>query len=86
MGGQIIGAKIVSAPKQHNSGEKKRAIKAGEVPQEWQDKPAKIVKKNHDAGWTVKYPKPRRPVETPSSIAAKQHDISFPIFGFKNHA
>jgi hypothetical protein len=34
MGGHIVDATIVSAPKQHKSDEEKRAIKNGEVPQE----------------------------------------------------
>jgi len=86
MGGQIIDATIVSAPKQHNTDEEKRAIKAGEVPQEWQDKPAKLAQKDRDARWTVKYSKAKKPVDTPSSTAAKQHDIAIPLFGYKNHA
>jgi transposase, IS5 family len=86
MGGQIVDATIVSAPKQHNTDEEKRAIKAGEVPQEWQDKPAKLAQKDRDARWTVKYSKAKKPVDTPSSTAAKQHDIAIPLFGFKNHA
>lgn len=39
-GGQIIDATIIQAPKQHNSQDEKAAIKAGEIPPEWKDKPA----------------------------------------------
>lgn len=36
MGGQIVDATIVAAPKQHNSDAEKADIKAGKVPDEWQ--------------------------------------------------
>jgi transposase, IS5 family len=86
MGGQIVDATIVSAPRQHNTDEERRAIRAGEIPQEWQNKPAKLAQKDRDARWTVKYSKAKKPVDTPSSTAAKQHDIAIPLFGFKSHA
>jgi transposase, IS5 family len=86
VGGQIVDATIVSAPKQHNSDEEKRAIKNGEVPQEWQDKPAKLSQKDRDARWTVKYSKAKKPVDTPASTAAKQHDIAIPPFGYTERA
>lgn len=86
MGGQIVDATIVSAPKQHNTDEEKRAIKAGEVPQERQDKPAKRAQKDRDARWTVKYSKAKKPVETPASTAARQHDIAIPLFGYIERA
>jgi Transposase domain (DUF772) len=41
MGGQIIDATIVSAPKQHNSREENETIKGGKTPEDWQQKPAK---------------------------------------------
>src|ERR1700730_2062127 len=40
MGGQIIDATIVSAPKQHNSREDNETIKEGETPEDWKSKPA----------------------------------------------
>jgi IS5 family transposase len=40
MGGQIVDATIVAAPKQRNTTEEKQAIKQGRVPDAWQDKPA----------------------------------------------
>ena len=41
MGGQIIDATIVSAPRQHNRREENEAVKSGETPPAWKDKPAK---------------------------------------------
>ena len=72
MGGQIIDATIVSAPKQHNSvtrtfgsREDNETIKEGETPEDWKSKPAKNHQKDKDARWT------------------KKHDRSY--FGYKNH-
>jgi hypothetical protein len=49
MGGQIIDATIVSAPKQHNLGEENETIKEGETPEDWKSKPAKNRQKDNDA-------------------------------------
>jgi hypothetical protein len=49
MGGQIVDATIVAAPKQRNSDAEKADIKAGKVPDEWQKKPAKLRQKDRDA-------------------------------------
>lgn len=85
-GGQIVDATIIQSPKQHNSQDEKDAIKAGEIPQDWKDKPAKLAQKDRDARWTVKYSKAKRPTETPTSTATHRHDIAIPMFGYKNHA
>lgn len=85
-GGQIIDATIIQAPRQHNSQDEKDAIKAGEVPAEWKDKPAMLAQKDRDARWTVKYSKAKQPTQTLSSAATRQHDIAIPMFGYKNHA
>src|SRR5258708_14513939 len=55
MGGQIIDAMIVSAPKQHNSREDNETIKEGETPQDWKSKPTKNHQKNKNARWTTKH-------------------------------
>jgi len=41
MGGQIIDASIVSAPKQHNSREENETIKDGKTPEDWKQKPGR---------------------------------------------
>ena len=43
MGGQIIDASIVTAPKQRNSEGEKAEIRAGRVPEAWRNKPAKLA-------------------------------------------
>jgi transposase, IS5 family len=45
MGGQIIDATVVPAPKQRNTEEDKAAIKDGRIPEGWKAKPAKLRQK-----------------------------------------
>jgi transposase, IS5 family len=56
-GGQIIDATIVSVPKQRNTHEENEAIKAGQTPEGWEDKPAKNAQKDKEARWTKKHGK-----------------------------
>jgi len=57
MGGQIIDATIVPAPRQRNSREDNAAVKAGKTPLQWKKKPAKNRQKDKDARWTKKHGK-----------------------------
>ena len=52
MGGQIIDATIVSAPKQRNTDGEKADIRAGRIPESWKDKPAKLAQKSLPSGLT----------------------------------
>ena len=56
-GGQILDASIVPVPRNHNSRDENKAIKSGEVPEDWADKPAKRSQKDVDARWTKKHGK-----------------------------
>lgn len=80
MGGQIVDASIVAAPKQRNTEAEKAAIKAGQIPEGWTAKPAKLRQKDRDARWTVKFSKAK-----PRQDGAPQVDIAVPAFGYKNH-
>jgi len=82
MGGQIVDATIVSAPKQRNTDGEKADIKAGKVPEGWKDKPGKLAQKDRDARWTVKFSKAKADEEGKT----RQRDIAVPAFGYKNHA
>lgn len=53
-GGQIVDATLVEVPRQRNSADENREIKAGTVPEDWQGKPAKLAQKDTDARWTKK--------------------------------
>jgi len=57
MGGQMIDASIVPVPRQRNGREENAAIKAGETPEGWDAKPAKLRQKDTDARWTRKHGK-----------------------------
>jgi IS5 family transposase len=55
MGGQIIDASIVPVPKQRNSRDDNAKIKAGTMPEDWHEQPAKRAQKDTDARWTKKH-------------------------------
>jgi len=82
MGGQIVDATIVTAPKQRNTDAEKADIKAGKVPDAWKGKPAKLRQKDRDARWTVKFSK----AKVAEDGKVQQRDIAIPAFGYKNHA
>ena len=84
MGGQIIDATVVPAPKQRNTEEEKAAIKEGRIPDRWKDQPAKLRQKDRDARWSVKYTK-AKVKEGADPKAFKPVDLAIPMFGYKNH-
>lgn len=52
--GKIVDASFVEAPRQRNSREKNKEIKAGKTPKEWESNPNKKRQKDVDARWTKK--------------------------------
>lgn len=81
MGGQIVDATLVAAPRQHNTNAEKAAIKAGKQAKEiWPSSPAKARQKDTDARWTVKFSKGK-----PAADGKPQIDIAIPTFGYKSH-
>jgi transposase len=80
MGGQIVDATLVAAPKQRNTAAEKEAIKAGKSAAEiWPDEPAKAAQKDTDARWTLKFAKGR-----PLPGGKPGIDIAIPSFGYKS--
>ena len=80
MGGQIVDATLVAAPKQRNTATEKDAIKAGKSAAEiWPDQPAKAAQKDTDARWTLKFAKVR-----PLPGGKPGIDIAIPSFGYKS--
>jgi len=55
VGVQIIDVSIVSVPTQHNGRDENATIKAGDVPADWANKPAKSCPKDTDARWAKKH-------------------------------
>jgi len=85
MGGQIVDATIVSAPKQRMNEVEKADVKAGKSAADiWPDRPAKARQKDTSARWSIKYSKAKPKVE--GGEVPKGHvDIAIPSFGYKNH-
>ena len=82
MGGQIVDATLVSAPKQRNTDDEKAAIKTGKSAAEiWPDSPARAAQKDIDARWTVKTGRRKSPAGSQRNMPA----IAIPVFGYKNH-
>ncbi len=82
MGGQLVDATLVSAPRPRNNEDEKAAIKQGKSADEiWPDKPAKAAQKDTDARWTVKFSK----AKTKKDSTKHATDIAIPTFGYKNH-
>ena len=80
MGGQIVDATLVAAPKQRNTAVKKEAIKAGKSAAEiWPDQRVKAAQKDTDAHWTLKFAKGR-----PLPGGKPGIDIAIPSFGYKS--
>jgi len=81
MGGQIVDATIVEAPRQRNSDGEKAALKEGKIPEDWQANPAKLAQKDRDARWTLK--RGRKALARPDGT--KVAELMVPSFGYKNH-
>ena len=80
MGGQIVDATLVAAPKQRNTVAEKAAIKEGKSALEiWPDDPARAAQKDTDARWTLKFAKARALPDGRPGI-----DIAIPSFGYKS--
>jgi transposase len=54
MGGQMIDASIIAAPRQRNTDAEKAELRAGRIPEDWAANPAKLRQKDRDARWTLK--------------------------------
>ena len=80
MGGQIVDATVVAAPKQRNTEAEKADLKAGRVPDAWKAKPAKLAQKVRDARWTIKWSKAK-----PAEDGSKRIDLAVPAFGDMYH-
>ena len=81
MGGQIVDACLVAAPKQRNTLEEKAAIKEGRILEAWKANPAKLQQKDRDARWTVKFSKAKERADGSKPAV----DIAIPTFGYQNH-
>ena len=81
MGGQIIDATVVAAPRQKLTDEEKATVRGGETPSHWSK--AKRRQKDLDARWTIKRGRSKR---SDASEMQAGVQIAVPVFGYKNHA
>ena len=72
-GGQILDASIVPVRCPHNTRNENTAIKRGEVPEDWADKPAKRCQKDLDARWSEADQKTVRGAVFPTNKHGKSH-------------
>jgi hypothetical protein len=70
-----------TAPKQRNTNAEKADLRAGRIPQDWQDKPAKLSHKDRHARWPLKFTKTKR--QDDGTIPST--DLTIPFFGYKSH-
>ncbi len=54
MGGQIVDATTVAAPRQRMTDAEQEIVKSGGIPPDWQANPRKPAQKDRDARWTLK--------------------------------
>jgi IS5 family transposase len=80
MGGQIVDASIVAAPRQKMTDKEREIVKGGGVPDDWKAKPRKLAQKDRDARWTVKRGRKKRKPD-----GSAMTEIATPVFGYKNH-
>jgi IS5 family transposase len=80
MGGQIIDATLIAAPRQKLTSEEKATIRDGGTPADWSR--AKRAQKDRDARWTLKR---GRAKPKPEGAQRQAIQIAVPIFGYKSH-
>lgn len=83
LGGQIVDASIVEAPKQRMTKDEKAQIKSGEIPP-WPA--AKARHKDIDARWTIQRGRAKKkPGPEPKASERRVSGVLIPVFGYKNH-
>jgi hypothetical protein len=80
MGGQIVDASIISAPRQRMTDEERAIVRDGGIPKTWAAKPARLAQKDRDARWTLKRRRRKRGAD--GTLLA---EITTPMFGYKSH-
>ncbi len=76
MGGQIVDASVVKAPRQRLSEGEKEAVKSGKSACDIWENAAKARQKDVEARWRVKQTRPK---------IARHIPLAMPEFGYKNH-
>lgn len=79
MGGQIIDATIIAAPRQKLTNEEKVTLREGGTPEDCS--PAKRAQKDRDLRWTLK----RGRTKPKQGHQRQAIQIAVPVFGYKSH-
>lgn len=82
MSGKIINASITAALRQRNPFEEKAELNEGCISHAWQADRAKLARKDHDTGWTLKGEKARKDIQDRMKAVAM---IAILMFSYKNH-
>lgn len=80
VGGQILDASIMAAPRQRITDEERASVKQGGIPEGWRARPARLAQKDRDARRTLR--RGRRRKRPDGKLIA---EIATPIFGRKSH-
>lgn len=80
MGGQIVDASIIAAPRQRMTAAEKEIVKGGDIPPDWKTKPRKLAQKDRDARWTLKRGRRKKRPDGTTMM-----EVATPVFGYKNH-
>ena len=80
MGGQIMDASIIAAPRQRMTDEERAILKGGGIPDAWKEKPARLAQKDRDARWTLKRGRRKKGPDGKLLMA-----LATPMFGYKSH-
>lgn len=76
MGGQIVDASVIKAPRQRLREDEKAAVKLGKSAEEIWENPSKVRQKDIDARWRITQSQPKK---------AGQIPLAIPEFGYKDH-
>lgn len=82
MGGQIIDATVVAAPRQELTDDEKAVVRGGGTPPGWVQ--AKRRQKDLDARWTIERGRSKR--SEASEMQATGVEIAVLVFSYRNHA
>lgn len=84
MGGRIINASIIEAPRQRNTDEEREALKEGRIPDEWATRSAKLRQKDRDGRWTLKRGRRKKRPDGSLMRSPRGMEIATPAYGCKS--
>ncbi|MEM1163600.1 MAG: hypothetical protein AAGJ28_21925 [Pseudomonadota bacterium] len=80
MGGKIVDAIIVPAPRQRMTNDGKEIVKGDGILPDWQARPRKPAQKDRDASWTLKHGRKIMRLD-----GCTMMEVAMPVFGCSSH-